>query len=55
MILGTISIMASNFVRQAVGIDYMTQSVMDAIENTEIKNITNLKFVLGDVEDVSDF
>ena len=48
--IGTIGIFASNKVKQVYGIEIVEEAVEAAKENAEINNVTNIEFIMGDVE-----
>lgn len=49
---GTLSLLASKYVRGCVGVDEVRMAVEDAKYNAERNNITNCTFVCGKVEQV---
>ena len=48
---GTIGILASDYVKEVIGIEINKSSYQDALKNKELNNITNIEFINGKVED----
>lgn len=51
---GTIGIIISDYVKEVIGIEVSKSSYRDALENKEINNANNIKFINGKVEDYID-
>lgn len=51
---GTIGIIISDYVKEVIGIEVSKSSYKDALENKEINNVNNIKFINGKVEDYID-
>lgn len=51
---GTIGIIISDYVKEVIGIEVSKSSYRDALENKEINNVNNIKFINGKVEDYID-
>ncbi|MCK5099710.1 MAG: 23S rRNA (uracil(1939)-C(5))-methyltransferase RlmD [Desulfobacteraceae bacterium] len=49
---GTIPIWLSKDAKEIVGIEIIESAVEDARKNAQLNNITNLKFLIGDIKDV---
>ncbi len=49
---GTIANFVAKNAKQVVGIEYVEDSIKDAIENSKANNITNTSFFAGDMKDV---
>ncbi|MCK5542109.1 MAG: 23S rRNA (uracil(1939)-C(5))-methyltransferase RlmD [Desulfobacterales bacterium] len=49
---GTIPIWLSKDAKEIVGIEIVQSAVEDARKNAELNNITNIKFLIGDIKDV---
>ena len=46
---GTITCLLSKYVKNVIGIEIVEDAVNDAIKNAELNNISNVKFICGDV------
>jgi 23S rRNA (uracil1939-C5)-methyltransferase len=49
---GTIANFIAPFAKHVVGIEYVPEAIVDAIENSKINNITNTSFLAGDTKDL---
>lgn len=49
---GTIALYASQKAKNVIGVEIIKEAIDDANKNAEINNITNAKFVVGDMKDV---
>jgi 23S rRNA (uracil1939-C5)-methyltransferase len=49
---GTIANFIAPFAKHVVGIEYVPEAIVDAIENSKINNITNTSFLAGDMKDL---
>jgi len=49
--VGTLSIMASKNAKKVYAIEVIANAVINAIKNAKINNASNIKFILGNVED----
>ena len=50
--IGTISLIASKYVRSVLGVEIVDNAIKDANRNAKINNITNAKFICGDAGEV---
>lgn len=52
--IGTISLFMSKFAKEVYGVEIVEEAIVAAKENACINNVTNTKFIAGDVEKVLD-
>lgn len=52
--IGTISLFMSKFAKEVYGVEIVDEAIVAAKENACINNVTNTKFIAGDVEKVLD-
>lgn len=52
--IGTISLFMSKFAKEVYGVEIVEEAIIAAKENAYINNVTNTKFIAGDVEKVLD-
>lgn len=52
--IGTISLFISKFAKEVYGVEIVEEAIVAAKENACINNVTNTKFIAGDVEKVLD-
>ena len=52
--IGTISLFLSKYAKKVYGIEIVDEAVKMANENAKINNVTNTKFIAGDVEKILD-
>lgn len=50
--IGTISLMASKYVKKVFGVEIVEQSIKNAIENAKLNNIQNTEFLSGKTEKI---
>ena len=49
--VGTLSIMASDNANKVYGIEIIPNAVINALKNAKMNNVSNINFILGDVQD----
>lgn len=52
--IGTISLFMSKFAKEVYGVEIIEEAIIAAKENAYINNVTNTKFIAGDVEKILD-
>lgn len=52
--IGTISLFMSKFAKEVYGVEIVEEAIIAAKENAYINNVTNTKFIAGDVEKILD-
>ena len=52
--VGSISLYVSRYVKEVLGIEIISDAISDAKENAKMNNITNAKFICGDVSKLID-
>lgn len=52
--IGTISLFMSKFAKEVYGVEIVEEAIIVAKENAYINNVTNTKFIAGDVEKILD-
>lgn len=49
---GTIANFIANKCKKVIGIEYIEEAILDAIQNSNLNNITNSAFIAGDIVDI---